>query len=523
MTEYDVIVAGAGNAAMCAALAARETLRATSRRAGRVLVLEKAPREARGGNTFFTGGAFRFPYNSLDDIRRLVPDLSDAEAASIDVGSYPEVRFREDLMRVSGGQADAGLVEVLVGGAYPTMLWMHHQGVRWIPLYGRQAVNEGGIHRFWGGLVLEAVGGGPGLCDRQFEVAEAAGIEVRYDAALTGLITDAAPRSGDPRGGVGRRRTGSPGAGGGQALHVAGARVETPTGPEEIPARAVVLACGGFEASAELRREHLGPGWDEAKVRGTEHNTGGGIRAAIDVGAAPAGDWAGCHAVAWDLNAPETGNRRIGDLYQKHSYPLGIIVNADGERFVDEGADFRNYTYAKYGREILRQPHRVAFQIFDAKVTHLLRDEYRIREATHATAPTIRDLADALGIDRAGLTRTVDAYNAAIQPGEFDPAILDGKRTEGIAPSKSNWAQPLDSPPYTGYAVTCGITFTFGGLRIDPQARVLDTEGNPIPGLYAAGELVGGLFYDNYAGGSGLMSGSVFGRIAGEGAARATG
>jgi tricarballylate dehydrogenase len=268
-----------------------------------------------------------------------------------------------------------------------------------------------------------------------------------------------------------------------------------------------------------MRREHLGAGWEEAKVRGTEHNTGEGIRMAVDVGAAPYGDWAGCHAVAWDLNAPATGNRRIGDLYQKHSYPLGIIVNANGERFVDEGADFRNYTYAKYGREILRQPHRVAFQLFDSKVTHLLRDEYRIREATHATADTIEGLAQALGIDAEGLERTVTAFNVAVQPGEFDPARLDGKSTAGIAPRKSNWALPLDTPPYVGYGVTCGITFTFGGLRVDGQARVLDGDGEAIPGLYAAGELVGGLFYENYAGGSGLMAGSVFGRLAGEGAA----
>ncbi len=187
-------------------------------------------------------------------------------------------------------------------------------------------------------------------------------------------------------------------------------------------------------------------------------------------------------------------------------------MNANGERFVDEGADFRNYTYAKYGREILKQPHRVAFQIFDAKVEHLLRDEYRIAQVTKASAESVGELADKVGIDRDGLLRTVEAFNASLQPGEFDPARLDGKRTEGIAPPKSNWALPLDTPPYTGYAVTCGITFTFGGLRIDREARVLDREGRPIPGLHAAGELVGGLFWGNYAGGSGLMAGSVFGR-----------
>jgi len=221
------------------------------------------------------------------------------------------------------------------------------------------------------------------------------------------------------------------------------------------------------------------------------------------------------------LNAPPYGNRRIGDLYQKHSYPFGIIVNANGDRFVDEGAEFRNYTYARYGREILNQPHQAAFQLFDAKVEHLLRDEYRISQVTKASADTVAGLAEKLGIDRNGLCRTVEAFNAAVQPGGFDPTRLDGKRTDGIAPPKSNWALPLDAPPFTGYAVTCGITFTFGGLRINGEAQVMDKDGREMPGLYAAGELVGGLFYGNYAGGSGLMAGSVFGRIAGRNAAEA--
>ncbi|MEX0751122.1 MAG: FAD-dependent tricarballylate dehydrogenase TcuA, partial [Dehalococcoidia bacterium] len=295
----------------------------------------------------------------------------------------------------------------------------------------------------------------------------------------------------------------------------AGLVCRTPEGRREIEARSVVLACGGFEANAEMRARYLGAGWELAKVRGTQFNTGDGIRMALDAGAMSYGHWSGCHAVAWDLNAPPYGNRNIGDLYQKHSYPFGIVVNVDGDRFVDEGADFRNYTYARYGREILRQPHRAAFQIFDAKVAHLLRDEYRIRQVSKAEADSVDALADALGIDRSGLVRTVQAFNAAVQAGEFDPTVLDGKRTEGVEPPKSNWALPIDTPPYAGYAVTCGITFTFGGLRIDESARVLDGDERPIRGLYAAGELVGGLFYFNYAGGSGLMAGSVFGRIAG--------
>jgi len=456
-----------------------------------VLVLENAPPEQRGGNTYFTGAAFRFPYDGLDEIQRLIPDLSEAEVEAVDVGSYPASQMRDDLLRVTEGRADRELLEALVTEAYAAMLWMRERGVRWVLMYGRQAFEIDGKRRFWGGLIVEAVGGGPGLSDRLFELAEQAGVEVCYECGAHGLLR------------------GDDGA----------IRGVTLDNGEEIAAGAVVLACGGFEANAEMRREHLGDGWQLAKVRGTEFNTGAGIRMALAAGAAPYGDWGSCHAVAWDLNAPPYGNRRIGDLYQKHSYPFGIVVNANGERFVDEGADFRNYTYAKYGREILEQPHRVAFQVFDAKVEHLLRDEYRIAQVTKASAETIGALADKLGIDRAGLERVVAGFNAAVQPGEFDPTRLDGKRTEGIEPPKSHWALPLDAPPFTGYAVTCGITFTFGGLRIDREARVLDREGRPIAGLFAAGELVGGLFWGNYAGGSGLMAGSVFGRIAGRSAA----
>jgi tricarballylate dehydrogenase len=162
----------------------------------------------------------------------------------------------------------------------------------------------------------------------------------------------------------------------------------------------------------------------------------------------------------------------------------------------------------------------VAFQIFDEKVKHLLREEYRIPQVTMATADTIEELADKLDINRQGLVETVQNFNAAVQDKEFNPTILDGKGTDGIQPPKTNWAMPIDTPPFAGYAVTCGITFTFGGLKIDGRGRVVDYESSPIPGLYAAGELVGGIFYYNYPGGSGLMAGAVFGKIAGESAAR---
>ena len=493
MPVYDVVVVGAGNAALSAAIAARE-------RGAHVLVLEKATEGERGGNTFFSGGGYRFPYRGIEDIQGLIPDLSDAEVARIDVGAYTAVEMRHDLMRITEGLSDSDLVDHLIEQAYPTAVWLRDQaGLRWVLMYGRQAYEVEGKLRFWGGMITEAVGAGAGLSDRMFETALAQGIEVRYGAGARELLTDPA--------------TGA----------VTGVRIKTDDGVEDVEARSVVLGCGGFEANTEMRTRYLGAGWELAKVRGTRHNSGDGIRMALDIGAQSYGHWSSAHAVAWDLNAPPTGNRRIGDLYQKHSYPLGLIVNIRGERFVDEGADLRNYTYAKYGREILRQPQSVAFQLFDQRTVSMLRDEYRIREVTKGEATTIRGLAEDLGVDPDGLARTVEAYNAACPPPDtFNPSTRDGLSTTGITPPKSNWALPLDSPPYVGFAVTCGITFTFGGLRIVPRTgAVLDTEDRPRPGLYAAGELVGGLFWHNYAGGTGLMAGAVFGRTAGYAAAEA--
>ena len=289
-------------------------------------------------------------------------------------------------------------------------------------------------------------------------------------------------------------------------------------------AKTVVLACGGFEANAEMRARYLGPGWDLAKVRGTRFNTGDGIRMALDGGASAAGNWSGCHAVGWDRNAPEFGDLAVGDGFQKHSYPFGIMINAKGLRFVDEGADFRNYTYAKYGREILRQPEQVAWQIFDRKVRHLLRDEYRIRGVTKVTADTIEELAKKLeGVDAVTFLQTIASYNAAVRDEmAFNPTVKDGRSTVGLGIEKSNWAQTIEEAPFEAYQVTCGITFTFGGLRVDRSTQVISCEFKPIPGLFAAGELIGGLFYFNYPGGAGLMAGAVFGRLAGASAATAS-
>jgi tricarballylate dehydrogenase len=287
--------------------------------------------------------------------------------------------------------------------------------------------------------------------------------------------------------------------------------------------RAIVLACGGFEANAAWRARYLGPGWDLAKVRGSRYNCGDGLDMALHIGAQPAGHWSGCHAVGWERHADDFGSFDTMDDYERDNYPFSIMVNADGKRFLDEGADIRNYTYAKYGRIILQQPDQFAWQIFDSSVTQMLRPEYRAKRVTKVVANTIEELADKLDdVNRDALIATIKEYNASItREVPFNPNVKDGRRTQGLAIPKSNWAIALENPPFEAYAVTCGVTFTFGGLKVTTDAQVLDTSDQPMPGLFTAGEMLGGLFYFNYPGATGLTSGAVFGRIAGRSAARA--
>ncbi len=481
---FDVIVVGGGNAALCAALAAAES-------GARVVVLERAPEEEAGGNSSFTAGAIRFAYRGLDDLRTVMPDLTEEEIARTDFGTYSEDQFFEDMFRVTRNRTDPVLCELLVRRSFATVAWMRANGVRFQPIYGRQAFKVDGRFKFWGGLTVEAWGGGPGLVKSLTDACRRRGIDIRYASRAVRLLTD------------------------GQAVQ--GVMVKTPAGRHDLDGSAVILACGGFEADTEMRTRYLGPGWELAKVRGSRFNTGDGIKMALAIGASPAGNWSGCHAVGWDFNAPEFGDLAVGDGFQKHSYPWGIMVNAAGRRFVDEGADFRNYTYAKYGRVVLEQPGNFAWQVFDARVLHLLRDEYRIRQVTKVRADTLEELAAKLdGVDAVAFLDEVQTYNAAVRRDiPFNPNVKDGRGTSGLAVPKSNWANTIEQAPFEAYQVGCGITFTFGGLRIDPDARVLDQDLRPIPGLYAAGELVGGLFFFNYPGGTGLMNGAVFGRIAG--------
>jgi tricarballylate dehydrogenase len=487
MPDYDVIVVGAGNAALAAAISARE------QGAGRVVVLEKAPSELRGGNTHYSGGLFRFAFDRAEDLRPLVPDAEQHIPGFMSgVQPYPKALFQADLMRVTEGRTDPELAEILIGRSYDTIRWVADQGIAMEPAVSLSGIKVGTTIKWSPGAVIRARQEGVGLSRMWFEAQQRAGVEVRYSTTAVRLGQDAHGR-------------------------VTGVTVRQPSGLAEMTAKAVVLGCGGFEANTAWRARYLGRPWDHAKVRGTRYNTGDGLRMALEIGALPYGQWTGCHSTPIDAEAPPFGDRKLTDKTNRLSYPFGVLVNARGRRFFDEGEDFQLYTYAKLGGIILGQPGGVAWQIFDQKAVPFL--EGRYKTGTPMTADTLKDLVEALALDRAACLRTLEEYNDALDSGRFDPTVHDGLATRGLELPKSNWAQRLDKPPYLAYPVTGGITFTFGGVKVDERAQVLDTSWQPIPGLYACGEMVGGLFHTNYPGGTGLMSGAVFGRLAGAHAA----
>ncbi len=485
---YDVIVVGAGNAALCAALSAHEN-------GAKVLILERAPEHEKGGNSFFTAGGFRFAHNGLEDVSKdILVDLTQEEKEKIILPPHNRQFFFDQLMEVTGGKSQEDLAWILIDQSRETMAWLRSHGIRFLPMYGRQSYVVDGKHHFYGGVNIEAVGGGAGLVTSEIARAEKLGIEIRYGTAAPDLIQN-------------------------KDRSVSGVKTRTEKGYGEIRSHSVILACGGFESNPEMRVRYLGPGWDLCRVRGTRHNMGEGIQMALKIGAKPYGNWSSCHACEWDISAPDYGDRWVLDNFQKHSYPLGIMVNLDAKRFVDEGEDYRNLTYAKFGAEIMKQPKRTAIQIFDQQTVGRLREEYRIKQVTKVEANTIVELATQLELDPIALENTIKEYNQACSNAPYNPAILDGKGTHGISPPKSNWALPITEAPFVAFITTTGITFTFGGLQINTKGEVQDMTDYSIPGLYAAGELVGGLFYENYPGGTGLMSGSVFGKLAGESAA----
>ena len=482
--HYDVIVVGAGNAALCAALSARE-------RGASVVVLEKAPPSAQGGNCPYTGGGFRFVHDGIADLRALLPDLSDDEAARLEMAPYTADDFRAHLTEVTRGDVDANLMETLIANSRPTVDWMHEKGVRWELSQARAGEYRGAPSVVPNSVGLSAWRSGPGLVQMLTTAARRAGITILYETKMLRLLQD------------------DDGA-------VRGVEAQDADGVHAIGANGVVLACGGFEANAQMRGQFLGAGWERAKVRGAAYNTGDGHRAALDVGAQPFGQWAGCHATPIDLDAPLTGSVEVTERFPRRSYPLGISVNRQGRRFFDEGAGFAEQTFVDAGRAVLAQDGGVAFQLFDSKAAPHLEPRYALSRSQQAF--TIRELAGKTGVDADALEETVAGYNAAANDGEYHPRTLDGLAARGLEPPKSNWAIRLDAPPYLAFTVTGGITYTYGGLKVDEQARVLDADDTPIPGLFAAGEIVGGIFHHNSLRAAGLMHGAVFGRLAGRGA-----
>ncbi|MBK9547232.1 MAG: FAD-dependent tricarballylate dehydrogenase TcuA [Dehalococcoidia bacterium] len=456
--ETGVLVVGGGIAGLSTAISARQS-------GAETILIEKAPIEGRGGNTRFADAQMRFPH----------------EADEFGPRDYSVDDMFEDLMRISRGRANPELIRTLCENARQTAEWLTGMGLEWEKGYPHTA-----------GYRRSPRSGGQGLVDLLYRRLEGLGGAVAYLTGAIDLIV---------------RTDGS----------VAGVRARGPEGITDIYASGgVVLACGGFQANVEMRVRYLGRFADSLILRGSRYNTGEGLRMAIDAGAQPAGQWGDYHSAVLDARSPkiECG---VTALY---NYQMGIFVDRQGRRFLDEGEDFRDHTYVKFSKFIVEQAGGEAWCLFDQKA-------YQREEFARAWRPvgppveanTLKELADGMELPAENLMDTVANFNAAIQPGEYDLDRLDGKRTLGITPPKSNWALPLDSPPYLAIPVTGGITFTFGGIRCDTSARVIDTRGQVMEGLYAAGEPMGEIFYYNYPGASSVIRGAVFGKIAGAHAA----
>lgn len=477
MTTPHVIIVGAGNAALCAATAAAES-------GAKVVVLESASANESGGNSRFTAGIFRFTHQGTTDLRRFVNGLDDAVVTPYDAAAYTQ-----DLFSASSGRTDHELAHTLVTESRPVVDWLTTHGISWQSTANKlYQPGAGQGQRLHGGIVAHVAGSGKGLVAGLVKAATAAGASIEFDSPVRTLLQESGAVTG----------------------------VVTADGRQHHGR--VILASGGFEANPRLRAQYLGHGWDLVKVRGSRHNTGRMLEAAIEAGAHQNGNWSGCHASPIAADAPQVGDLSITNGTSRYSYPFGVLVNDDGLRFMDEGEDFYHHTYAKTGVRIMNQPTHRAWQIFDQRAVPFL--EPRYENSVPVVASTIRELAALINVDADQLTRTVTDYNDACTGDELDPSVKDGAATApGLDPRKSNWAIPIDQPPFVAYPVTCGITFTYGGLSTDGVGRALDSSGNPITGLYAVGEMSGGLFYGNYPGGAGLMKGSVFGRRAGRHAA----
>jgi tricarballylate dehydrogenase len=456
--DCDVLVAGSGISGLSAAISAREN-------GAEVILIEKAPIEDRGGNTKFADAQIRYPHQSDEFHPR----------------DYTEEDYRDDFMRLSQGRANPELIEVVVKNAANTVEWLTYRGIEWEAGYPHTS-----------GYRRSPVAGGIGLVNTLCRIAEGTGVAFSYQTPAKHLIVNT---KGE----------------------VIGCRVQTPEECLDIYTRGgVILATGGFQANTEMRVAYLGRFADSLILRGSRYNTGEGILMALEIGAKPAGQWGDYHSAVLDARSPkeECG---VTALY---NYQMGIIVDQDGKRFLDEGEDYRDNTYVKFSKQIIDHAGGLSFSIFDDKMVSRPEFHSAWRPVGEPfQADTLEELAEKLGIPSATLVTTVKEFNASVQSGELDLDHLDGKCTRGITPAKSNWAMPLDTPPFTAVPVTGGITFTFGGLKTDANGQVINTSGKVIPGLYAAGELMGEIYYYNYPGATSVVRGAVFGRITGRHAA----
>ncbi len=453
----DVLVLGGGNAALSAAI--------TARRAGAsVLVLECAPKDFRGGNSRHTRN-LRCMHDGPTDV------LTEA---------YPEEEYWQDLLRVTGGQTDERLARMTIRLSSDCRAWMVRHGVRFQPSL-RGTLHLSRTNAFF-------LGGGKALVYAYYRTAEELGIEILYDAEVRDLdLQDGRVRS------VIVARQG--------AAH-------------EIRAKAVVAASGGFESNLAWLKEAWGDVADNFLIRGTPYNMGRVLRVLIDRGAKPVGDPTQCHAVACDARAPKFDG---GIITRVDAISLGIVVNARAARFYDEGEDFWPKRYAIWGRLVAAQPDQIAYVVIDAKAMgNFVPPVYPPIQAR-----SIPELARALGLDPAALEQTVAAFNRSVRPGTFNHAVLDDCATVGLTPAKSHWARPLDVPPFFAYPLRPGITFTYLAVTVNERARVMMRDDRPAANLFAAGEIMAGnILGKGYLAGIGMTIGTVFGRIAGEEAAR---
>jgi tricarballylate dehydrogenase len=454
---YDVVIAGGGNAALCAAI--------TAARAGRsVIVVEGAPEFYRGGNTRHT---------------RNVRVAQDGGAPTM-TGVYEPDEFYDDLQRVTGGQTDEKLARLTIERSSELISWLGEQGVKFGPPLGG-TLSLGRTNAFF-------LGGGRGELNSLYRTAEKLGVAQLYDSPVTALnIEDGFFTS---------------------------LTIKTKEGLKEIRGRSLVAAAGGFEANIEWLKRYWGSAADNFLIRGTPYNRGAVLRMLLEKGVMATGDPTQCHAVAIDARAPRFDG---GIATRLDSIIFGIVVNNKAERFYDEGEDLWPKRYAIWGRLIAQQPDQIAYSIIDAKSINLFMPSI----FQPISAPSIGELADKLGLNRAALDHTVSDFNAAVQPGSFDHTKLDDCSTERLRIPKSHWARTIDQPPYYAYPLRPGITFTYLGVKVNQEGRMVMGSGQPAGNLFAAGEIMAGnVLGKGYLAGIGMTIGSVFGRIAGEGAAR---